>query len=89
MEANEPTIDLDIKLRLPDSVVREAKASGLLEPGSLEAVLRDELRRRRVDSLFAAADRLAALPAPALSEEEIESEIQAVRAQRRAHADRR
>jgi hypothetical protein len=45
----------------------------------LERLLREELRRQRVDRLFEAADRLAALPLPALTEAEIEAEIQAVR----------
>jgi hypothetical protein len=79
-------VELDVKLLLPDSVAKEARESGLLEPGSLEALLREELRRRRVDRLFAAADRLVSVPAPPLTEEEVESEIQAVRAQRRANA---
>jgi len=86
VDKNNSTIELNVKLTLPDSVVQEAKAVGLLAPGSLEALLRNELRRRREDRLFAAADRLAALPVPPLTEAEVESEIQAVRAQRRANA---
>lgn len=80
------TVELDIRLRLSDREAQEAKASGLLSPGSLETLLRSELQRRRVDRLFAAADRLSSLPLPPLTEEEVESEIQAVRAQRRANA---
>lgn len=86
MNKNSSTSELNVKLTLPDSVIEEAKAVGLLAPGSLEMLLRDELRRRRADRLFAAADLLAALPLPPLTEEEVESEIQAVRAQRRANA---
>lgn len=79
-------VEVDVRLTLSDQEAREAKASGLLSPGSLEALLRGELKRRRVDRLFAAADRLSSLPFPPLTEEEVESEIQAVRAQRRANA---
>jgi hypothetical protein len=89
MDQKEATVRLDVRLTLSDSLAREAKASGLLEPGSLEMLLRSELKRRRVDRLFAAADRLASLPPPPLTEEEVESEIQAVRAQRRANASGR
>ena len=70
---------LKLKLTLPDSLVREAQANGLLTPQSLEALLRAELRRRQVQNLFDAAERLAALAMPPLTEAEVESEIQAVR----------
>jgi len=83
MEKKEATVELEIKLRLPNDVAREAEASGLLEAASLESLLREELKRRRVDHLFATADRLAALPLPPLTEAELNSEIQAARAHRR------
>lgn len=86
MEQKDTTVDLDIRLRLSDREAREAKAIGLLNPGSLEMLLRNELKRRRVDRLFEASDRLSSLPLPPLTEEEVESEIQAVRARRRANA---
>jgi hypothetical protein len=90
MGKKEGIVELEIKLRLPDEVAREAASDGLLEPDSLESMLREELRRRRVDRLFAAADRLAALPIPPLTEAELDGEIQAARAsRRRPHARRR
>ena len=53
-------------------------------------MLRDELKRNRVAQLFAAADRLAAQDLPALTEAEVEQEIQAARTQRRSgHANGR
>lgn len=67
-------IDLD----LPDSLAREAEASGLLTPKAIEAMLRAEIRRRRVAQLFDASDRLAAVDVP-LTEDEVEVEIAAVR----------
>lgn len=84
MSKREGTVQLDIQLRLPDSVAREAEARGLLKPESLESLLREELRRRRIDRLFEAADRLASVPLPPLSEAEIEAEVQAVRSRQRA-----
>jgi hypothetical protein len=66
-------------LKLPDSLAREAEASGLLTPQALESMLRSEIRRRRVDRLFEAADRLASLGIPMLSPSELEAEIRAVR----------
>ena len=79
MSAKEGTVQFEIKLRLPHSVAQEAEARGLLEPESLESLLREELRRRRIDRLFEAADRLQAIPLPPLTEAEIEAEVQAVR----------
>jgi len=79
----------DIKLTLPDGLAREAEASGLLTAEALEGLLREELRRRRVDQLFEAADRLAQIKAPALTEAEVEAEIQAARRSRPAPDARR
>ena len=78
----ENTVQVELTLMLPDSLVREAEASGLLTSRGLEVLLRAEVQRRRVAQLFEAADRLAALPP--LTETEVEAEIQAARAERRA-----
>lgn len=74
---------VEIKLDLPDALAREAEANGLLKPQAIESLLREEIRRRRVNKLFDAADRLAALNAP-LTEAEVEAEIAAVRQARRS-----
>ena len=47
---------IELKLTLPESLAEEARASGLLDPSALADLLRVELRRRREDRLFAAAD---------------------------------
>jgi hypothetical protein len=67
---------------LPDNLAQEAEANGLLRPESIAAMLRAEIRRRRVNRLFAAADRLAELDQP-LTEMEIEAEITMARKARR------
>ena len=74
----------ELKISLPDNLAREAEASGLLTPEAIESLLRDEIRRRRVDQLFNAADRLANLDLPTLTESEVEAEIKAARQQRRS-----
>ena len=73
----------ELKLTLPDSLAREAEASGLLTPKAIETLLREEIRRRRVNQLFEAADRLANLDIPPLTESEVEAEIEAARRSRR------
>lgn len=71
----------EVVLILPDKLAREADANGLLKPESIAAMLRAEIRRRRVNKLFATADRLAGLDQP-LTEEEVEAEIAAARKER-------
>lgn len=74
-------VSLEIKLDLPESLAREAEAGGLLTPQAIESLIREEIRRRRIDGLFDAADRLAALETPAMTDAEVEAEIQATRHQ--------
>lgn len=75
---------LELKIALPDSLAQEAQAAGLLTPQAIERLLREEVRRHRVQELFEAADRLARLEQPPLTESEVEAEIMAVRSQKRA-----
>jgi len=73
----------EVILTLPENLVREAEANGLLKPEFIASLLRAEIRRRRINRLFAAADRLADLDEP-LSEAVIEEEIAASRKERRS-----
>ena len=73
----------EIVLSLPDNLAREAEANGLLRPESIAAMLRAEIRRRQVNKLFGAADRLADVVQP-LTEAEIDAEIAATRKARRS-----
>jgi hypothetical protein len=70
---------VDFKLSLSDQLRREAEAAGLLSPKAIERLLREELRRRRANGLFAAANRLSALDLPPLTDGEIAEEIRRVR----------
>lgn len=74
----------ELKLNLPDSVAKEAAKAGLLKPKAIEKLLREEIRRRAVNELFGAMDRMAAVDGPPMTEEEIQAEINAVRTARRA-----
>jgi len=69
----------EVTLSLPEPLAGEAEEAGLLTPEVLERLLREEIRRRRIDRLFAAADRLAAQGEPPLTPEEVEAEIEATR----------
>ncbi|MBI5650030.1 MAG: hypothetical protein HZC40_06205 [Chloroflexi bacterium] len=69
---------------IADKLAREATSAGLLTPQAIQRLLRAEIRRRRVNQMFNAADRLAALDFPPLTEAEVETEIKAVRAKKRS-----
>ncbi len=73
----------EVILTLPDNLAEEAEANGLLKPEFIASLLRAEIRRRRVNKLFAAADQLADLDQP-LTEAEVEAEIAAARMARRS-----
>ena len=77
-------ISVELKLDLPVGLAHEAEANGLLTPESIQRLLQAEIRRRRREALFQAADRLAAIDAPPLTESEVETEIQAARSERRS-----
>ena len=73
----------EILLTLPDNLVSEAEANGLLKPEFIASLLRAEIRRRRINKLFVATDLLADFGEP-ITEAEIEAEIAASRRERRA-----
>lgn len=79
----------EVTVTLPDDVARQADEAGLLRSEALEALLREAMRQQRIGRLFATMDKLSQLE-PRLTEQEIQAEIEAARAERRAPpADRR
>lgn len=74
---------VELKLALPDSLAREAETAGLLTPSAIESLLREEVRKRRANGMFEAADKIAGVKLAPLTEAEVEAEIQAARAERR------
>lgn len=73
-----------VQITLPDQLAQEAQSAGLLSSAKLEHWLRDQLKAQRVDELFAAMDRMAAVSEPAvMSPEEVAQEMAAMRAERR------
>jgi len=73
----------ELTLKLPDGLAKEAAQAGLLAPAEIERLLREEIRRRQVQELFEAMDRMAAVEGDSMTEDEIQAEIDAVRAARR------
>ena len=75
-----------LTIDLPDNLAKQAKDAGLLAPDAIEAMLRESLRRRAIDELFETADKLAAANIPRMTMDEIQAEVNAVRAQRKKRA---
>jgi len=74
---------LEIKLSLPDSLAKKSNKAGLLTAPAIEALLREAMRKRSLDRFLQTAERVAAAGVPAMSEEEIQAEVDAVRKARR------
>jgi hypothetical protein len=74
----------EVTVKLPDELAQQIQAAGLLDETAVEKVFREALRKRAVGELFAALDEIQALKLPPMTEDEIQTEIDAVRAERRA-----
>lgn len=72
----------NVQITLPDELARKADTAGLLSPEAMEAMLREQLRRRAGEELQSMWQRG---PSDALTselEQEIVAEVQKVRADR-------
>lgn len=74
----------ELTVKLPDELASEIKAAGLLDTPALEKVFREALRKKAAGELFRALDEIEAAKLPPMTEEEIQAEIDAARAERRA-----
>jgi hypothetical protein len=73
-----------LTVTLPDDLATDAERLGVLRPEDLEELIRAEVRRRAAGRLLETIDRITAANIPPMSPEEIEAEIEAARAERRA-----
>lgn len=79
---------LELKLNLPDRLAQDAAQMGLLDPDSLQTMLREAVRSRRIAQLALARQRVAEAGIAPMSLEEIQAEVDAARAERRNEAAR-
>ena len=75
-----------VQITISDALAKEAAAEGLLEPGSIETILRERLAAARIAKMQATRQKFAAAGTSPMTAEEIEAEIQAYRAERRRAA---
>jgi hypothetical protein len=81
-------MSVTIELDLPDALVAEARAKGLFQSGQMSDLVAEELRRRKAgDELGKILEKIRAQPGEPMSAEEIQAEIDAVRAERRARRE--
>lgn len=82
-------MSVTIKLDLPDALVKEAKANGLLESAPIGDLLVTELRRRKAAAeLKNLLEGIRAQPGEPMTMEEIQAEVDTVRAERRTREAR-
>lgn len=78
-------MSVTIQLDLPDALVNEARANGLLNSAPLGDLLTAELRRRKAAAeLDVVLAGIRAQPGDAMTAEEIAAEVKAARLERRA-----
>jgi hypothetical protein len=75
---------VQLTLNIPDSLAFAANQAGLFKPEAMEHLLREAVRKKAADELFVIADELTALDMPPMTMEEIQADVNAVRAARRA-----
>lgn len=75
---------LEIKLNLPDQIALEAQRAGLLSGQAIERLIEEAVRREAGKKLLDAMQRLREANVPPLTEEEIDAEVKALRAARKA-----
>lgn len=76
---------MNITIQLPDELVKQAQAAGILTDDQVASLLQTELeRRQRQDKYFADLEALRNLQPP-LSEAEIEAEMKAFKQERAAN----
>ena len=75
---------LELTLNLPDELANKAQAAGLLNSEAIEKLLREQLRKQAGEELRVMLNKAGASSALPMSEDEIQAEVEAYRAERRA-----
>lgn len=83
-------MSITVQLDLPESVAAEARAKGLLDPQNLTRLIEREVEAESARrDFFEMVRELRALPGEPMTMEEIQAEVDAVRAERAARENRR
>lgn len=74
----------ELVVKLPDELAKRAQRLGLLSDTAIQRLLEDAMRREAGRQLLQSVERIQAAGILPMSDEEIVSEVKAVRAERRA-----
>lgn len=74
----------ELVVKLPDELAQRAKNAGLLSDSAIQRLLEEAMRREAGRKLLEAARRIQAVDIPPMTMDEIQAEVDAVRAERRA-----
>jgi hypothetical protein len=74
----------ELVIRLPDELAQRARRAGLLSDAAIQELLEEAMRRRAGRRLLDVAQHIQAAGIEPMSMEEIDAEVKAVRAERRA-----
>jgi hypothetical protein len=81
-------MSITVQLDLPETVLEQARAKGLLRSEALLELLERELKRRQACEDFGTMlKQLRSVTGDEMTEEEIQVEVDAVRAERRARRE--
>jgi hypothetical protein len=75
---------LELTLNLPDELASKAQAAGLLNSEAIEKLLREQLRKQASQELRVMLDKVRTSGISPMTEDEVQAEIDAYRAERRA-----
>jgi hypothetical protein len=79
---------LELKVTLSDELAQRARNAGLLTDAAIGQLLEEALRREAGRKLGVIMDKLQAANIPPMTDEEIQAEVDAVRAERKARSRR-
>jgi hypothetical protein len=79
---------ITVQFNLPDALAQRARSEGFLSDAAIQRLLEEAMRRRAGRRLIQVAERLHAANIEPMSEDEIDTEIQASRAQRQSRSPR-
>ena len=74
----------ELTIKLPDELAQRAEQAGLLSDSAIQGLLEEAMRRQAGRRLLEIAERIQAAGIEPMSMEEIDAEVKAVRAERRA-----
>ena len=81
-------MSITIELDLPTPLAEEARAAGMLQAGRLTAMIEEAVERdKQAREFIAMLEQIRAQPGEPMSMEEIQAEVDAVRAEARARRE--